>query len=836
MAGQLDLFEEGKQFVTGRPIVSVFHNPQNLFSIIRLRVESTDTGYDGKEIVVAGHFPPLEGEDTYQFTGRLVDHPKYGTQFKADIFKKNVPDTETGLIHYLSSDLFPGIGRKTAQSIVGVLGKDTITMILNDSSCLDRVPKLSEDRKETLVTVLQENMGLERIMISLNEWGFGPQLAMRIYQTYREETVQLLTENPYRLIGEVEGVGFQRADELGSKLGLTGAHPDRIKAAVLHLLNTAALSDGHVYTEAEALLPDAKRMLEASQPEKIPFEAISKAIIELGEESKIVVEEKRCYMPSLYFSEVGIASRVTSLLEDASHEEAFPESEIKIGLGEIEERLGVEYAETQAEAIGLALRSSLMILTGGPGTGKTTVIRGLVELYAELHGLSLDPVDYKGKEEAFPIVLAAPTGRAAKRMSESTELPAMTIHRLLGFNGQDREEETERELEGRLFIIDEVSMVDTWLAHQLLKSIPDEAQVVFVGDQDQLPPVGPGQVLKDLLASGKVPTVELTDIYRQSAGSSIIELAHSVKKGQVPVDMDKKTSDRSFIRAGADQIPEAVEKVLKSALSKGQSIQEVQVLAPMYKGPAGIDSLNRMIQEMVNPAADGRKETVFGDVTYRIGDKVLQLVNQPESNVFNGDIGEVIAILKAKETVDKKELLVVSFDGLEVTYERKDLNQLTLAYCISIHKSQGSEFGTVIMPVVRMYHRMLRRNLLYTGLTRAKNFLILLGEPGVFREGIARTDDLMRRTTLRQRISGETGLSEQPAAREEARPASGREAKRESTGTATAAKPGESPAGREQTAPAGHSAPATLTAGNHMTIDPLIGMNGVTPYDFMDGR
>lgn len=833
MAGQIDLFEEEKQYVTGRPIVSIFHNSQNLFSIIKVKVDSTDTGYDGKEIVVAGHFPPLPGEDTYKFIGRIVDHPKYGTQFKADLFKKDMPDTETGLVHYLSSDLFPGIGRKTAQSVVDTLGKETISLILNEPSCLGRVPRLSDERKETLVTVLQENMGLERIMISLNEWGFGPQLAMRIYQTYREETVQALTENPYRLIGEVEGVGFQRADELGSKLGLTGAHPDRVKAAVLHILNTAALSDGHVFMESAALLPDAKRMLEASQPEKIPFESISNAIIELGEEGKIVVEEQRCYMPSLYFSEVGIASRIITLLEDSSHSEAFPEAEIRLGLGEIEERLGVDYAETQAEAIGLALRSSVMILTGGPGTGKTTVIRGLVELYAELHGLSLDPKDYAGKEEAFPIVLAAPTGRAAKRMSESTELPAMTIHRLLGFNGQDREEETERELDGRLFIIDEVSMVDTWLAHQLLKAIPDGAQVVLVGDEDQLPPVGPGQVLKDLLASGKVPTVELTDIFRQSAGSSIIELAHGVKQGRLPEDVAQKTSDRSFIRAGAEQIPDVVEKVLNSALSKGQSIQEVQVLAPMYKGPAGIDSLNRMIQEMVNPPADGRKETVFGDVTYRIGDKVLQLVNQPESNVFNGDIGEVIAIIKANETVDKKELLVVSFDGLEVEYERKDLNQLTLAYCISIHKSQGSEFGTVIMPVVRMYHRMLRRNLLYTGLTRAKNFLIMLGEPDVFREGIARTDDLSRRTTLTQRITGE-----HPSDAQEPKPAAGGEEKREA-GTEGGQKTAVSPSsGREKPEPAESptTGPAALTAANHMQIDPLIGMHAVTPYDFMDDR
>lgn len=309
-------------------------------------------------------------------------------------------------------------------------------------------------------------------------------------------------------------------------------------------------------------------------------------------------------------------------------------------------------------------------------------------------------MDYAKKKEPFPIILAAPTGRAAKRLSESTELPAMTIHRLLGFNGQEKEEETEKEIEGKLIIIDEMSMVDTWLAHQLLKAVPDDSQLIFVGDQDQLPPVGPGQVLRDLLESKRIPTVELTDIYRQSSGSSIIELAHQMKDGKLPEDITAKTADRSFIKAGADQIPMVVEKVLKSALAKGHSIKDIQVLAPMYRGPAGIDALNKMIQEMVNPNPDGkRKELVFGDITYRIGDKVLQLVNQPESNVFNGDMGEVVAIMKAKETVEKQDLLVVSFDGIEVNYQRSDLNQLTLAYCCSIHKSQGSEFPTVIMPV-----------------------------------------------------------------------------------------------------------------------------------------
>lgn len=817
MTGQIDLFQEETHFVLGRPVVSIFHNPQNLFSIAKVKIQETNTSYQENEIIVSGYFPKLSLEESYRFTGAVKNHPRYGVQFQVETFTKEVPETEQGIVHYLSSDMFNGIGRKTAETIVKKLGKDAIKKILEDPEALDAVPRLSDEKKDTIRSTLQLNLGLERVMIQLNDWGFGPQIGMRVYQTYREDTIDILTKNPFILIEEIEGIGFHRADELGAKLGITGSHPDRIKASILHLLNQASLSEGHVYVDAKTLIPQVKEMLEASQREDIPIDAISKAMIEMNEEGKVSGEETRLYLPSLYYSEVGIATKLETMLASQANRDRFPASEVRKALGEAEERLGVNYAETQVEAIDSSINSSVMILTGGPGTGKTTVVRGLVEVYAELHGLSLDPKEYAKKKEPFPIILAAPTGRAAKRLSESTGLPAMTIHRLLGFNGQEKDEETEKEIEGRLIIIDEMSMVDTWLAHQLLKAVPEDAQLIFVGDQDQLPPVGPGQVLRDLLESKRIPTVELTDIYRQSSGSSIIELAHQMKNGQLPADITAKTADRSFIKAGPDQIASVVEKVVKSALAKGHSIKDVQVLAPMYKGPAGIDALNRMIQEMVNPNADGkRKELVFGDITYRIGDKILQLVNQPESNVFNGDMGEVVAILKAKETVEKQDMLVASFDGIEVTYQRSDLNQLTLAYCCSIHKSQGSEFPTVIMPIVRGYMKMLRRNLLYTGITRSKDFLILCGDPQVFRYGVERTDDTQRMTTLKSRLQH----SDAPPA------------------TVTVEGAPEEAVSEKSAVPISdapiQSGPSSLTAENAHAIHPLIGMEGIKPTDFIE--
>ena len=822
MMVQIDLSRElNKLFIVGRPIVTIFHNESNMYSIVRVKIQETNIQTEEKEMIIVGYLPTLTDDLTYRFTGVTKSHPKYGMQFQVETFEKEVPATEQGIIHYLSSDLFTGIGRKTAETIVNKLGVDALTKILNDPNALDAVPRLAKDKKIAIRKAVEENLGLDRIMIQLNTWGFGPQLGMKIYQTYREETVHLLTENPYRLIEDVEGVGFNRADELGKHLGIVGNHPDRIKAAILSILTNAALSEGHVYLEAERVLPLVKQMLEQSQQVEIPYEAISKATIDMRNEGKICGEETRMYIPSLYFSEVGIASKILQLREKNKLAQSFSSDEIRKAIGETEERLGVQYATTQAQAIETALNSAIMILTGGPGTGKTTVIKGLVEVYAELHGLSLEPNYYAQKEQPFPIVLAAPTGRAAKRLAESTALPAMTIHRLLGFTGQEKEEETDREIDCKLIIIDEMSMVDTWLAHQLLKSLNPEVQVVFVGDQDQLPPVGPGQVLKDLLASQQLPIVELTDVYRQAEGSTIIDIAHQIKKGIIPTTLTEKTSDRSFIKASADQVTSVVTQVVKSAIAKGQSVRDIQVLAPMYKGPAGIDALNKQIQELVNPNDGSRKEIVFGDTIYRIGDKVLQLVNQPEKNVFNGDMGEVIAIFRAKETIEKQDMLIVSYDGIEVEYQRGDLTQITLAYCCSIHKSQGSEFQTVIMPVVRGYSKMLRRNLLYTGITRAKNFLILCGEPEVLAQGLEKTDDLTRLTSLKTRLNPLAQIVQNgPLVNQQSDVPKTSVTKNEHVQTAfeVVDQSAEFP---------------SLTTKNVEKIHPLIGMESTTPYEYM---
>jgi exodeoxyribonuclease V alpha subunit len=788
----LRLFGEEEVFVKGRHLVTIFHNEENLYTVVRIRVDETNDTYDEKEAVVTGNFPRIHEEETYTFYGKFQEHPKFGLQFHAKHFKKEIPQTKQGIVHYLSSDLFKGIGRKTAEKIVDQLGENAISLILENPTALDDVENLPPDKAKTIHDTLTEHQGLEKVMIALNDLGFGPQISMKIYQEYKEQALEIMQKNPYKLVETIEGIGFTRADELGAKLGITGNHPDRIKAGCLYTLEQTCIQEGHVYLEAEELITSVKVLLEKSQNIPIEYSDISSQVISLEEEGKIIGEGTKAYIPSLYFSEKGIVTNIEQMLQQDQYEDQFPQSEFLLALGALEERLEVQYAPSQRQAIETALMSPMLLLTGGPGTGKTTVIKGIVELYAELHGCSLDPKDYKN--EPFPVLLTAPTGRAAKRMTESTGLPAMTIHRMLGWNGQSGfQTDEERSIEGKLLIVDEMSMVDTWLAHQLFKALPDDIQVILVGDEDQLPSVGPGQVLKDLLASEAVPTVRLTDIYRQEEGSSIIELAHHMKKGNIPDDITKPQKDRSFIPCRSGQIPEVVKKVVENAKKKGYSARDVQVLAPMYRGPAGINALNELLQEIFNSNPDGtRKEITFGDIKYRIGDKVLQLVNQPENNVFNGDIGEVVSIFYAKENTEKQDMVIVSYEGNEVTYTRQDLNQLTHAYCCSIHKSQGSEFPIVILPVVKSYYRMLRRNLLYTAITRSKQSLILCGEVEAFQLGVRREDDVKRKTTLIENLTTIYRESESVEATKNV------------------------PIEEEL-----------------MNVDPMIGMENVTPYDFL---
>jgi exodeoxyribonuclease V alpha subunit len=491
-------------------------------------------------------------------------------------------------------------------------------------------------------------------------------------------------------------------------------------------------------------------LLEQSRRFIIQDDIIIEALMEMVMDMKVVEEHSRFAIPSLYFAEEGIASSIDRLLKKKSVID-YPGVNLDKEIEAMQKKLHIQYGASQIEAIKSALSSPFFILTGGPGTGKTTVLNGIVQLFSQLNDLPDDPMEYK---DIFPILLAAPTGRAAKRMQETTGLPSSTIHRLLGLTGQEKDSDEiyTQELEGKLLIIDEVSMVDTWLMHRLLKSVPQGMQVLFVGDKDQLPSVGPGQVLFDLLNCKSLPQVELNEIFRQSGDSSIIPLAHEIKNGLLPQDFRKNQPDRSFLPCQTHQIEQVIRQVVEKAKQRGFTAKDIQVLAPMYKGPAGIDAINKMMQEIFNPNDDKkRREVVYFESTYRVGDKVLQLVNQSENNVFNGDMGEITAIQFAKETEDKVDQITILFDTVEVTYNRNNWNRFVLAYCCSIHKSQGSEFTMVILPMVKQYGRMLRRNLLYTAITRSKSKLILCGDYAAFEMAVESSGDI-RKTLLHEKL------------------------------------------------------------------------------------
>ncbi|MCT8139561.1 ATP-dependent RecD-like DNA helicase [Anaerobacillus sp. CMMVII] len=752
---------ENQPYIKGELITVVYMNEENFYTVARVKVHDTNVELSDKVIAIVGTLPKLDEEHLYTFYGKKIDHPKFGEQFQVSSFEKEIPKTTEGIVRYLSSDRFKGIGRKTAEAIVQTLGEQAISKIIEDKNVLKKIPTLKDDKIQLIYNQVIEHQGIEQVLIELYKFGFGAQLAMRIFQAYKDETLQVVKTNPYQLIYDVEGIGFARADALGQVLGFTKEQPERIHAGCLHIVQEMSLQEGHVYIERSELIGGAIKLL-SDFSYSISRQDVEQQLLFLEEEGQLIVEGENVYLPSLFFAEKGLVTNISKLLTDDTQIEEFPEAEFLKAIGETEEELKIEYAPSQKEAIKTALKSGIMILTGGPGTGKTTVIKGIVESYAKLHGLSLNKRDY-GKNNPFPIILVAPTGRAAKRMSEATGLPAETIHRLLGWKGGHSgfEKDEDNPIEGKLLIVDEVSMVDIWLANQLFKSLPSTIQVILVGDEDQLPSVGPGQVLSELLHSNVIPTVNLIDIYRQAKESSIIQLAHKMKEGHLPEDITEAKVDRRFFPCSQEQVISVITQICQNALKKGYTAKEIQVLAPMYRGNAGIEALNTTLQKIFNPKQEKQREIVFGEVSYRVGDVVLQLVNNPEENVFNGDRGEIVAIFYAKENVEKQDQVVISFEGIEVTYTKQDLNQITLAYCCSVHKSQGSEFPIVIMPIVRGYHRMLRRNLVYTGITRAKEYLILCGEVKAFETAIQQQNEMKRNTKLREKLMAVMSLSEE---------------------------------------------------------------------------
>lgn len=718
-------------YIQGKVKAVIYHNDDNSYTIIKVKVtDATEKMglfiYDDFDYVtVTGYFPqPMRGEEI-KFFGEFKEHNRYGMQYVVKNFEKLSDTSIPGLIEYLSSDLFKGVGIKTAENIVTSLGTNIIKMVIEDKDVLKKVPKLSEKLIDVIYDGLVENKAAENTLIKLYGYGITPKMAIKIYKFYQNETIAIIEKNPYQLIYDIEGIGFERADQIAKKLGFADDDPLRVKAMIVFLYNLMGLNYGHTFLYTDQLLEYLFKSLNKSR-EIVDESTIKEYLNELVADGIFVLIDDIIKLKTIDYAEKNITEKIKELSNFETEEIDTKKVEKLISLYEgISE---IKYTTLQKKAIINALNSNIFILTGGPGTGKTTVIKGLVFVYAKYHQI---PIEYNNS--LFEIKLIAPTGRAAKRMNETTNLHAETIHRFLGYSFDGKFIHNKDNLvDAKVIIVDEASMIDVFLASQLLQAIPKDTKLIIVGDEDQLPSVGPGQILKDFIDSDMIDYTRLQQIHRQATDSNIISLAHSINSESIPSDILKVYDDRMFVEERSEFFHTRLVSSIHYLISKGYDLYEdIQVLIPMYRGNTGIDAVNRLIQKEFNQNTE--KSIIHGDREFRIGDKVIQLTNQIEDQIMNGDQGIVVGITN-------EEILIVDFFGNEVAYKKGDLINLKHAFAMSIHKSQGSEYKVVIMPLYRSYSIMLKRKLIYTGVTRAKEKLILMGDMGAFKYGVEKIE------------------------------------------------------------------------------------------------
>ncbi|MGD9974878.1 MAG: ATP-dependent RecD-like DNA helicase, partial [Desulfatirhabdiaceae bacterium] len=689
-------------------------------------------------VSVIGHFiSPTPGE-TVLMKGLWTTHPKFGEQFKVVHYQTRVPATVYGIKKYLGSGLIKGIGPKIAERIVSSFGKDTLNVIEEDTDKLSRVDGIGEKRVAMIKKAWDDQKEIREVMLFLQSHGVSPAYATKIFKHYGNDSIKTVQENPYRLAMDIFGIGFVTADRIAEKLGFSKDSELRAKAGVIYVLHQLA-DEGHVFYPRPRLIEKSREKLQ-TEPD-----IIQDAITKLTEEQHLVLDElpageesfkndqTAVYLKKYHLCESRAAARLKMLTLAPS---SLRKIDMAAALTWVQQRLDIQLADRQAAALNQALESKAMVITGGPGTGKTTIIRSLIEIFSRLH---------------LQILLAAPTGRAAKRMSEATGHPASTIHRLLAYSIQKGgfQKNEDHPLDCDLLILDETSMIDIILMHHLLKAVPVSARLILVGDIHQLPSVGAGNVLADIIGSGLIPVVELNEIFRQARGSRIIVNAHQICAGVIP-RLTEQAADSDFYFIEREDPQAAVDLILKLVVERIPNrfhldpIADVQILSPMNRGIAGVANLNQVLQNALNAGDDQLNR---GGRSFRMGDKVMQIRNNYDKDVYNGDIGRITGI-----NLDDQEV-VITFDGREVIYDLSDMDEVVLAYAVSIHKSQGSEYPAVIIPVLTQHYVLLQRNLIYTAITRGKRLVVIVGSKKAIAMAIRNNKIERRFTLLENRLS-----------------------------------------------------------------------------------
>lgn len=708
-----------------------YRDDSSLFTVATFRLHDLNE----KNITVTGIIPNIQLDLLVELTGHYIEHVRYGVQFEVVDCRIVVPNDEESLISYFASAQFSGIGKITAKKIVDELGLNAIDIIKENPDVLTTIFKKNDKRIKSVLEGIEKNDSLDETILFLNSLQLGVRNFVKVQVAYGDEASSIIKENPYRLMEDIDGIGFKTSDKIAKKLGFENYHPYRIKALLISCILETCIQRGDSYITIDDLL---EKVISLSNKEGISFEDFhfEENMEILMRERFIVLEDDRVYHVTQYDAERGIAQCLKEFPQCRDYDRSISFLDTDIDM--IQTSIGINYETKQRNAMHMFFEHPFSILTGGPGTGKTTIVKGILKLYQQYY-----PNDI--------VMLCAPTGRASKRLGECADAASSTIHRLLKWDLESNSfliNETQPLLVDCL-IIDEFSMVDQWLFYNLLKACGNVKKILVIGDEDQLPSVGIGSVLHDLIESQQFPIVRLDKIYRQSEGSDVISLAYEIKQGTC--DILETGKEIAFYECQPSYVKDTVMKLVSHALEKGYNQHEIQVLSPMYSGLSGIDQLNLSLQKMINPPAL-QKQIQVGYRIFREHDKVLQLKNLPDEDVYNGDIGEIVEIVEADEDFDHQNRIFVDFDGHLVEYTKENFNMLTHAYCISIHKSQGSEYPIVILPIVREHGRMLNLRLVYTAITRAKQSLVILGDKQAFLNAIQRKDTHLRKTTLTKRI------------------------------------------------------------------------------------